>query len=101
MAMQSILIRFKYRGDDFEPLYELEQALGEALDEADVGEYEGHEMAIDGKRGEMTMVGPDATAMWEVIEPVLAEARFMRGADAELRLGEGEDAETETHTVGG
>ncbi len=100
MAQHSLIVRFKYRGDDFEPLYELEQALGEAIDEAGVGDYEGHEMAIDGKTGEMTMTGPDAHALWEAVEAVLAEARFMRGADAELRLGSGEDADTEEFTVG-
>ena len=100
MAQHSVIIRFKYRGDDFEPLYELEQSLGEAIDEAGVGDYEGHEMAIDGKTGEMTMTGPDAHALWETVAPVLAEVRFMRGAEAELRLGPGEDADTDVFTVG-
>lgn len=100
MAQHSVIIRFKYRGDDFEPLYELEQALGEAIDEAGAGDYEGHEMAIDGKTGEMTMTGPDAHALRETVAPVLAEVRFMRGAEAELRLGPGEDADTDVFTVG-
>ena len=100
MAQHSLIVRFKYRGDDFEPLYELEQALGEAIDEADAGDYDGHEMAIDGKTGEMTLTGPDAHALWETVAPVLAEVRFMRGAEAELRLGAGEDADTDVFTVG-
>jgi hypothetical protein len=100
MSQHSLIIRFKYRGDDFEPLYELEQSLGEALDESGVGEYEGHEMSIDGKSGEMTMSGPDAHAIWDTIQPVLEGARFMRGADAELHLGDGADAETDVFTVG-
>ena len=100
MNQHSLIIRFKYRGDDFEPLYELEQSLGEALDEAGVGDYDGHEMAIDGKTGEMVMTGPDARAIWEAVHPVLETARFMRGAEAELRLGSGEDVETDVYTVG-
>ena len=100
MSQHSLIIRFKYRGDDMEPLYELEQSLGEALDEAGAGDYEGHEMAIDGKTGEMTMTGPDAHAIWQTVQPVLETARFMRGAEAELRLGPGEDAETDVLTVG-
>ncbi len=100
MSQHSLIIRFKYRGDDFEPLYELEQNIGEALDEAGVGDYEGHVMAIDGKSGEMTLTGPDAHAIWDAVHAVLEGPRFMRGAEAELRLGPGEDAETDVFTVG-
>ena len=57
-------------------------------------------MSIDGSEGEMTMTGPKAQALWETVEPVLAAARFMRGAEGELRFGEGEDAETDIVSVG-
>jgi hypothetical protein len=100
MSTHSLIIRFKYPKSDLEPLYELEQKLGEALEEADAGDYDGHEMAMNGRDGEMTMTGPDARAMWEAVQPVLEQARFMRGADAELRFGPGENAETEEMTVG-
>jgi hypothetical protein len=100
MAMQSLTIRFKYPKADLEPLYELEEQLAGALEEADAGDYDGHEMAINGKEGEMTMTGPDAHAIWEAVQPVLEAARFMRGADAELKFGEGESVETEELTVG-
>jgi len=100
MSSHSLIIRFKYPKADLEPLYELEEKLAEALEEADAGEYEGHEMDMSGKEGEMTMTGPDAHAIWEAVHPVLESVRFMRGADAELRLGKGEDAETEEMTVG-
>ena len=100
MSTQSVTIRFKYRKAELDALYELEEKLAEALDEADAGDYEGSEMAIDGSGGEMTMTGRDAHAIWAAVHPVLEAARFMRGADAELRLGAGEDAETEEMTVG-
>ena len=100
MPTHSLTIRFKYPKADMEPLYELEEKLAEALEEADAGDYEGVEMAMSGKEGEMVMTGPDAHALWEAVQPVLEAARFMRGADAELRLGEGEHAETEEMTVG-
>lgn len=100
MPTQSLIIRFKYPKDDMEPLYELEEKLGEALEEADAGEYEGCEMDMSGKEGEMTMTGPDARVLWEAVQPVLEAARFMRGADGELRFGQGDAAETEDVTVG-
>jgi hypothetical protein len=100
MATQCLTIRFKYPKADMAPLYELEEKLAEALEEADAGDYEGCEMGMSGKEGELTMTGPDAHALWEAVQPVLEAARFMRGADAELRLGEGENAETEEMTVG-
>lgn len=100
MSSQSLIIRFKYPKAELEPLYELEEKLAEALEEAGAGDYEGHEMDMSGKQGEMTMIGPDARALWDAVNPVLESIRFMRGADAELRLGPGEDAETEEMTVG-
>ena len=100
MSTQSLTIRFKYRKAELDMLYELEEKLAEALEEADAGDYEGHEMAIDGSEGEMVMTGPDARAIWDAVHPVLEAARFMRGADAELKFGEGEAAETEEMTVG-
>ena len=98
--MQSLTIRFKYPKADLEPLYELEEKLAEALDEAGAGDYDGHEMDMSGREGEMIMTGPDARALWEAVQPVLEQVRFMRGADAELKFGEGDAAEVEEVTVG-
>ncbi len=100
MSQQSLIIRFKYRKPELDTLYELEEKIAEALDEAGAGDYEGSEMSIDGSEGQMTMTGPKAQALWETVEPVLAAARFMRGAEGELRFGEGEDAETDIVSVG-
>ena len=100
MSLQSLTVRFKYPKAELDSLYELEERIAEALDEAGAGDYDGCEMSIDGSGGEMTMTGPDAHALYEAVEPVLATARFMRGADAELRLGPGESAEVEVVTVG-
>lgn len=100
MSLQSLTIRFKYRKPELDTLYELEEQISEALDEAGSGDYEGSEMSIDGTGGEMTMTGPSAQALWETVEPVLAAARFMRGAEGELRFGVGEDAETDIVSVG-
>jgi len=100
MAMQTVTIRFKYTKAELDDLYELEEKLAEALEEANAGDYDGHEMDMNGRDGEMTMTGPDAHAIWDAVHPVLEQVRFMRGADAELRFGASKDAETEEMTVG-
>ena len=101
MSEQTLIIRFRYGKADLEPLYELEEKVAEAVEEADAGEYDGHEMAMDSSEGYLYLVGPDARQLLEVVEPVLARARFMRGAEATMRFGSGDDAEEDSVIIGG
>lgn len=101
MSLQSVVIRFHYGKSDMEPLYELEERIAEAVEESGAGDYDGMEMSMDSEEGEMSLTGPDAHALLEAISPVLESVRFMRGAEAELRLGPDEDSEAETVVIGG
>ncbi len=102
MAMQSVAVKFKYGSDDKDPLYELEERITEAVEEQGVGEYDGHEMSMDDSEGYFYLVGPDAMAVWEAIEPVVSKSKLMRGAEVELRKGavDDEEAEVESFRVG-
>jgi len=56
-----------------------------------VGEYDGHEIAVDYSDGFLYMYGPNAESLFEIVKPVLAATDFMKGATAKLRFGPPED----------
>lgn len=51
------------------------------------GEYDGHEIAVDGSDGSIYMYGPDADLLFETIRPILETTHFMRGATVVKRYG--------------
>lgn len=95
MPSEAVIVRFKYGKSDMEPLYELEEKLAEAVEDAGAGEYDGHEMSMDDSEGYMLLLGPDARAIFDAIEPEIGKARFMRGCEIELCFGDHQDEDTE------
>ena len=95
MTEHSIIVTFYHFGEKFwnedlqplDPLYDLEDALVERLDGKDVGELDGHEIAMDGSDGFLFLYGPNADALYEVIEPVLRASTVTQGGHATLRYG--------------
>ncbi len=71
----------------------------DALDGKNVGELDGHEIAIDGSDGFLFLYGPDADALFAVIEPVLRKSPVMPGADATLRYGDPDEADVKQKLV--
>ena len=76
-----------------DPLFALEHELTAALDGTDVGELDGNEIAIDGSDGFLFLYGPDADALFALIEPILRKSVVMAGADATLRYGDPDEAD--------
>lgn len=101
MSDQSVIVYFQFTGDDFEPLYTLEDELATVIDDAGAGEYDGHEVALlDGNDGFLFMSGADADKLFAVIKPVLERCLLMAGAEATLRHGSPDDpAARETHVM--
>ena len=91
MSEHAVIIRFEYGQTDLSPLCELEDKLIAAIESADVGEFDGNEVAMDGSDGTLYMYGPDADRLFEVVRPVLASATCIRNAVATLRYGPPED----------
>ena len=93
MAEQSIIVMFydfagKFWTEDFEPLeplHDLEDELRATLEGKGVGELDGHEIAMDGSDGFLFLYGPDADALYTVIEPVLRASKVTQGGNATLR----------------
>ena len=71
----------------------------DALDGKNVGELDGHEIAIDGSDGFLFLYGPDADALFAAIEPVLRKSPVMPGADATLRYGDPDAADLKQRLV--
>jgi hypothetical protein len=87
-AEQAVIVKFKYGLDDLDPLFALEEKLEEAIGAANVGEYDGHDIAVDLSDGGLYMYGTDADALLAVILPHLRAATFMKGAICTRRYGD-------------
>jgi hypothetical protein len=78
---------FAHGSTDLSRLSALEEKLETAIATAQVGEYDGNEVAVDGSDGRLYMYGPDANQLFAVVKPILESSSFMRGAKATVRYG--------------
>ena len=68
---------------EFDHLMDIEDAVIEAIDAARTGVHDGHEIG----QGEFTLFcyGPDGSALWSTIRPVLLRFPKCHGARVEIR----------------
>jgi hypothetical protein len=83
----AVFIRFGRWSGDLNEIYEIEELLTSVVAEADVGEVDGHEVAVDGSDGTFYLYGPDADALLDAVLPHLQQMEIMRGATVILRYG--------------
>lgn len=101
-AEHAVIAYFQYGSRDLSHLHEMEDRLQSAIANAGTGEYDGHEIAVDGSDGVLYMYGPDANALFGTIHPILEATPFMRGAKVMKRYGPPEPAsESTTVLIGG
>jgi predicted transcriptional regulator len=86
-TMHSVIVHFTYYKDDLDPLHELETKLEKVIMEAKVGDYDGHEIALDMSDGFLYMYGPNAGDLFKAVKQTLEQTDFTRGAVATLRFG--------------
>jgi hypothetical protein len=84
---QAVIIEFNYGLKEDEPFYELSDKLRTLVDESGLGEYDGHEIAMDNSDGSFYMYGPDAKKLYGVIKETIEKTPFMMGANVILRFG--------------
>ncbi len=84
---QAVIVHFLYGIDRLDPLHQLGHELRELIDQACVGEYDGHEIAMDDSDGFLFMYGPNAELLFKTVIPLLEQTDFMKGAVATLRFG--------------
>jgi len=83
----AVIVHFQYGSRDLSRLFELEDKIEEVIAKARVGEYDGHEVAVDGSDGFFYLYGPDADKLFEAVEPTLEKSSFMQGAEVKKRYG--------------
>jgi hypothetical protein len=96
---QAVIVHFQYGSTDLSRLFALQDRLERAIDAAQAGELDGHEIAVDGSDGFYYMYGPDADRLFAVVLPVLKSADFMKGAEVRQRYGPPQDNSREVVTV--
>ena len=72
-------------------IYELSDELRTIIEENNLGEFDGHEVAIDNSNGSLYMYGPNAELLFKGIKSTLEKTSFLNGAKALLRFGPPED----------
>ena len=91
---QCLKLRFDYGFESLDELYALREKLSSAIENNNLGDYDGHEMAIDLSDGFMYMYGPSAKAIYDCIKPIIDDTEFLKGGTVTLILGEmGSDCE--------
>ncbi|MBA3681722.1 MAG: hypothetical protein H0W73_11250 [Bacteroidetes bacterium] len=83
----AVIISFHYPHNELDILHELEIKLIKAISDANVGDYDGHEVALDDTDATLFMYGPNAENLFKAIKPLLEETSFMNGAIANLIFG--------------
>ena len=83
----AVTVHFLYGSTNFQHVYAVEDLLRTAISEAKIGEYDHHFTARDGHDGWYYMYGPDAEALYRVVQPVLENACFIPGATVTLWFG--------------
>lgn len=91
MSEQAVIVHFRYGSTDLSKLRTLEDELEQKLADGSVGEYDGHEIAVDGSSGTFYLYGPDARRVYEEVKDILTKSSFMNGAEVTLRYGPPED----------
>ena len=95
----ALIVHFSYGSTDLTRLFALEDELEAAITSANVGEFDGNEIAVDGSDGYLFMYGPSADLLFEVVEPILKMTDFMNGATVRRQYGPPEDGTREVSTT--
>jgi hypothetical protein len=86
MPDHAVLVYVKQLPGEDMALVDIEDPLIEAIEQAEVGEFDGNGIGPDG--AELYMYGPDGEALWAIVEPVLRTAALAPGSYAVIRFGE-------------
>ena len=87
----AVIVYFDYGIEGLEPIHQLGDKLEKVISDNNVGEYDGHEIAMDYSDGSLYMYGPNAETLFKTIKSTLEETKFLKGAKAKLRFGPPED----------
>jgi hypothetical protein len=95
----AVIIHFQYGKDNLEPLYEIADRLEHILKGKNIGEYDGHEIAVDYSDGFLYLYGTNAERLFNEVKETLESTDFMARANVKLRFGPPEDGVQEIELV--
>ncbi|KQN74098.1 hypothetical protein [Devosia sp. Leaf64] len=84
---QALIVHFQYNSTDLGNLVELEKQLTAAVEGAQLGQVDGHEIAVDGSDGYLYIYGPSADRLFDVVSPIIAKTSYVTKPVARLRYG--------------
>ena len=87
----AVIIYFNNGIKGMDEIYELSDELRTIIEKNNLGEFDGHEVAIDNSDGSLYMYGPNAELLFKGIKSTLEKTRFLNGAEAVLRFGPPEE----------
>ena len=83
----AVIVNYDYGKTDLSDLHALEDRLEKAVAQAKVGEFDGHEIAIDGSKVVLYMYGPDADKLFETAGPLIRAEKSAKNPKFLLRYG--------------
>jgi hypothetical protein len=95
----AVIISFNYGLDNVSYLHNLEDKLETLLSNLNVGDCDGHEIAMDLSDGFLYLYGPNAETLFKAIKPTLESTDFLIGGKAKLRFGPPEEGVREIEIV--
>ena len=87
IAEQAVIVKYNFSSGNLDRIFELEDQLAIAVEKASAGEFDGNEIAVDGRDNLFYMYGPDADKIYDAIEPVLLSWDILSQAQVLLRYG--------------
>lgn len=85
MSDHAVVVYMPLQDGDMDTLFDLEDALMEALDESGAGEFDGNELGAG--EAVLYMYGPDADKLFSAVEKVLRGSAVAREGYAVKRYG--------------
>lgn len=83
----ALIVSFGCADCDWSDVDTLADTLHETLQDSGIGEFDGHDRAVDGSDATFYVYGTDADLLASVVLPMLRGVSFMKGARVNLRYG--------------
>jgi hypothetical protein len=99
MSEHAVIVSFDYGSNDWKPFFDWEEKFEAAVEAAEIGEYDGNEMAVDGSGGMLFLYGPDADKLFAVVRPQLEAATVLKNVVVTLRYGAVDDTSAKQTVV--
>jgi hypothetical protein len=87
VAEHAVIVQFNFPSGDLDRIMEVEDQLAKAVEGTSVGQFDGNEIAVDGRDNLFYMYGPDADKVYAAIEPVLLSSEMLSEGRVLLRYG--------------